>query len=67
MSFYKMEKPQKNLNFKVESELLDLAYQGDAKALHAIAEQALREQRFGLAKNFFRLADEQKQKAHAID
>lgn len=64
MSFYKAENPRKNLNFKVKSELLDLAYQGDTKALLAIAEQALCEQRFGLAKNFFRLANQQK--AHTV-
>ncbi len=48
----------KNLNFKVESELLTQAYQGNANALLEIAKQAQREKRLGLAQNFLRLAKE---------
>lgn len=59
-SFHKTETPQKNLNFQVESERLELAYKGDVNALLEIGKQAEREQRFGLAKNFFRLANEKK-------
>ncbi len=48
----------KNLDFNVTPELLELAYQGDAKALLKIGQRALSEKRFGLAQNFFRLAKE---------
>ncbi len=48
----------KNINFTVSQELLELAYQGDKQALLEIARKAEREQRLGLAENFFRLAGE---------
>lgn len=46
------------INFIVAPRLLALAYQGDKRALLEIAHKAAREKRLGLAKNFFRLADE---------
>ncbi len=48
----------KNLDFKVAPKLLELAYQGDVDAFLAIAKKAHHEQRFGLATNFYRLANE---------
>ncbi len=48
----------KKLNFKVAPDVLALAYKGDINALLKIAEQVQSEKRLGLAKNFFRLANE---------
>ena len=63
---HKLKMTRQNLDFKVKSPLLDLAYHGDADALLKIGKQAFSENRLGLAKNFFRLADEYRNQKAAV-